>query len=84
MKKKTNAKRDLVVDKSDAERVQLRDYFATFAMSALLTNEGVYQQWRDSFYAGESVPTPDEWRSMVARCAYKNADAMLSAREAKP
>jgi len=82
MKKKTKANRAVVTGKSDAENVQLRDYFAAMVIGGMqaLKDERV---WRS-----DSGQTVDEWRSDIcaadAKFAYTQADAMLSARESKP
>ena len=68
MKKKTKAKRVVVTGKSDAANVQLRDYFAAMALCGIMAK-----------------PDEDTNTSMhYATFAYHIADAMLSAREAKP
>ena len=77
VKKATKAKR-LVIDKSDAERVALRDYFAAMVIGGMqaLKDERV---WRS-----DSGQTVDEWRADIcaadAKFAYTQADAMLAAR----
>ena len=82
VKKATKAKR-LVIDKGDAERVVLRDYFAAMALSGLLSNSAFRASWTDREAESRNVPTIDRWRAAVAEGAYGYADAMLAAREAK-
>lgn len=75
MKKKTKAKRVVVTGKSDADNVQLRDYFAAFAMGSIIAKHPAGEVERANAVA-EAMTT--------ALGAYAYADAMLSAREAKP
>jgi hypothetical protein len=77
--KATKAKR-LVIDKSDAERVALRDYFAAMAMSGLMANPSARGSWADRAADNKFVPTIDRWRKAAAEGAYEYADAMLAAR----
>lgn len=52
----------------------LRDYFAAKAMPAIYTE--VVRRASDEGW-------PEDWRDGIAQDAYKMADAMLKAREAK-
>ena len=83
MKKKTKRAtkaNSLVIDKSDAERVALRDYFAAMALSGLLSNSAFRASWTDREAESRNVPTIERWRTAVAEGAYSYADAMLAAR----
>ena len=62
-KRATKAKR-LVIDKGDAERVVLRDYFAAMALSGMFSDPNSTAGHRQDF----------------AEKAYQYADAMLAAR----
>ena len=60
---------------ADEEKgMTLRDYFAAKAMPAIYT-----EYVRDAAVGGWA----EDWRDMIAQDAYKMADAMLRAREAK-
>ena len=76
MKKKTKAKRVAVTGKSDAANVQLRDYFAAKVMQATVAD--VIKE------IGCKNAEPVRQIREMCKCAYGIADAMLSAREAKP
>ena len=84
MKKKATKAKRLVVGKSDAANVQLRDYFAAMALSGMLANASTYRGWSDRVAETKQVPSTDLWRVAVSEAAYDYADAMLAAREAKP
>jgi hypothetical protein len=64
MKKKAKTKR-LVIDKGDAERVALRDYFAAMAIQGIIVNNV-----SEGFILMENQTLK----------AYEYADAMLAAR----
>ena len=60
---------------ADEEKgMTLRDYFAAKAMQTVYTD--VVRRAADEGWA-------EDWRDMIAQCAYKMADAMLKARGAK-
>ena len=52
----------------------LRDYFAAKAMQGMFANpEDIHNPYQETY---------DEYVAEIARCAYKQADAMMKAREA--
>jgi hypothetical protein len=78
MKKKATKAKRLVIDKGDAERVALRDYFA--AMAIPVAHEA-YAHGRRKDGDNAHYTYEDEIDAgLIAESAYCIADAMLAAR----
>ena len=84
MKKKTKAKRVAVTGKSDAANVQLRDYFAAMALSGIVGDASNRTAWLIENGGTMTDQTRAKFYACIAQATYEQADAMLSAREAKP
>jgi len=61
-------------NRTDQTGMTLRDYFAAKAMQGIHANHGDFHNPYEETYA--------EYVKEIASCAYKQADAMLKAREA--
>ena len=76
----------LDIGKTQCEGLSIRDYFAAKAMESVQISE-VIEAFRRNDYSGKqdhNTYLPMATAKEVAEYAYVMADAMLSAREAKP